>query len=738
MLTLKRQIRLSKLRLLISFVIALFMVVLLDSVVFASLPYTYSFDDRNGNGENKDIIVDFDYDLNDVVSSEAIYIVPAGELSLELETDTVDGNLEVEVKGLDPRVTDYQLVIEPSALEFDGDYNQVTTFKLPFKYFDIAPGFKTTFVNGKKDDINKIFKRNAPRDIYLNVPYLYFDQIRTVHRYNKWLDYSKANLTNIDIWTKEQVDRVDVSINDQTRRLSRHTDDLFTTGYAGLESTTSSSISKPYHTEEGKDDINLKAYDKHGRNLGKRFFRLSVRDKEDDFIIDDYIDRSNVDDVFGKQYTLLELMEDETLLETILERISVEDLDKIGVHYMSIEEIIDVGSDANLLASALANVSNEAIRIDETVELDSNLIVDKDVRIVGAPGSRISFSDQDEKVKFTGDSVTLSGITIDGELDIDMDDGNVYLDDITVNGSLDIDVGDDGDAHLYDVIVNGETYIFDAGTNSIILSNFKTDELIVDSKSDVRIVFEEKFSGNIVVKGDKEVKFKNNTNDTIQIDVESDKGKVEDRGEIEINANKEIHVERFLSIDSITDSSITYGSITDGSITYGSITLTSSSIDIDIDIDGDTIEELKDGKWVDSTLTQSAITVENGESYSFRVKTTTDSGITKYSNPVSLNPVDNLEIISDPITTEGSIKFGVPVDLGIEDNKEDVIFQQRNVSDGGIKSVTGGAVTFEDGKISVDFEEEREEDEKYQFRMIIIDVEHKRAGFSNKVEETVN
>ena len=711
MTTMKRQIRFSKLRFLIGFVIALFMVVFLDSVVFASLPYTYSFD------EDRNIIVDFDYDLEGV-TSEAISIqtVPPKEfVSLELKATSYenDDNLKVEIKGLDPGVTDYHLVIEPGALDFGGNYNQVTTFRLAFRYFDIAPGFKTTFVDGDSVSINTIFKRNAPRDIYLNVPYLYFDQIRTVHRYNSWIDDAESNLTNIDIWTKEQVDRVDVRIDQNIRRLSRHTNELFTTGFAGLESTTSSSISKPYSTDSDPDDINISAYDEYGRKLGERFFRLSVRDKEDDYIIDDYIDRGNEDDVFGKQYTLLELMEDETLLENILSKISVTDLDKIGVHYMSIDEIIDVGNDANLLARALAldDLKNKVIRIDGTVDLDADLIVDKDVRIVGAPGSRISFSGQGQ-----GEKVVLEGGT----------NINVTLSGITIDGDLDIDVGDSGNAHLNGVTVNGDTNVISGGDNSIILNNFKTDKLIINSNSEIRIVFEEKFGGNIVVKGDGEVKFENNTNDTIKVDFEFDHDTEEDTGAIEITHKEEIHVERVLSIASITG----------GSITYGSITLTHSSIDID----GNTIQQFTDGHWVDSGFTQSAIEVKNGERYSFRVKKY-NSGITKYSNPVILNPVDDLEIISDPINTDGAIEFTVPKELDIEDKKEYVIFQQIKVTNGAIDSVTGGAVNFEnlkeDGKISVEFEP-RAQGADYEFRMIITDVNNKRAGVSNKVEGKVD
>ena len=75
---------------------------------------------------------------------------------------------------------DYKLVINKETLRFD----QLVEYKIPFKIYDILPGFKSTFIDTASSTINySIFKINAPRDVMVHVPKIFIRGIETIHHY---------------------------------------------------------------------------------------------------------------------------------------------------------------------------------------------------------------------------------------------------------------------------------------------------------------------------------------------------------------------------------------------------------------------------------------------------------------------------------------------------------------------------------------------------------------------------
>ena len=76
---------------------------------------------------------------------------------------------------------DYKLVIKKETLRFD----QLVEYEIPFKIYDILPGFKSTFIDTASSTINNnIFKTNAPRDVMVHVPKIFITGIETIHHYN--------------------------------------------------------------------------------------------------------------------------------------------------------------------------------------------------------------------------------------------------------------------------------------------------------------------------------------------------------------------------------------------------------------------------------------------------------------------------------------------------------------------------------------------------------------------------
>ena len=461
--------------------------------------------DRDGNGAKNDLDL-----FTDGATDNPVYILQKGGTKriniIKGVTTTPGGNvLTVTFKNLDfidytdTKKFEYELVIDKETLQFD----QLVEYRIPFHIYDILPGFKSTFIDTKDTEtINKnIFKNNATYDVSVYVPKIYITGIETIHRYEEDLlpnplpkptpsdddiikgpgpigndDQATPALTNIDVFADEEATRLKVEFSNKvgkeqfSRDLLRRTEDVegFSLGLAGIGKDDFETI-EDKETKETADVFNLKAYNGNGRLLEQRNFKLKVTDKKNDFIINDYLPKPT--DEFGQRLSLYELMSDPKHLENILRHIPVSQLDSLGIIY-------DLGntatvSDLEQLQMALDNPNIETIKISEDIDLGVNpLVIGRDVTIEGS--SKVS-----PLTKITG-SVELAGTNI-----------TVHLNDVNITDKLTINVGAKGTVVLDNVEVNGgtaTTEIISGGTNSVHLNNFKTDNLLINNTSDLRVV----------------------------------------------------------------------------------------------------------------------------------------------------------------------------------------------------------------------------------------------------------
>jgi hypothetical protein len=441
--------------------------------VHAYIPYFYTFEYQSGDLGKRKIVVDFEFNVTGLDPShlaiEFASKVDFYSVEPKISAELMNQNLHIRVLELDRQNQNYNIVIKPGALAYEG-YQQLDTFVIPFSLFDIEPGFRSTFVSPilGSESVNALFKQNAPRDISIVVPKLRFKNIKTLHRYKGLAQGTESpNLTNIDISADEEVNRIDVSVvnknHDYKRVLYKHpTANFFTTGHAGLGA-------EGY--EEEQNEIVFRAYDAYGRNLENRQYKLQVKDPVSNFTKDDYINEKQ--DVFGKTYTLYQLMEDPKLLEDIISVMSVGELDKIGVHYKNVPNI-QTAHNANDLAKALADTNVSIIRIGN-LELSDSLVVARPVTLDGLGSGKISFKNDvpNPKVQLgVGDTTEIT------------------LKNISIHSDLEIDVGNSGKAHLQGVTVGGTTSIKSGGVSTIVLEDFKTSLLNLENEfGPVRVVF---------------------------------------------------------------------------------------------------------------------------------------------------------------------------------------------------------------------------------------------------------
>ena len=471
----------------------------------AAKPYQYTFEKDNTtfNGIssiNKLVIHFFDKDItatvaNNNIAGKPIFIVQKGEIDrINIMKDvTISGKtLTVSFKNLDfidytdPEKLEYELVIDKETLQFD----QLEEYRIPFNIYDILPGFKSTFVDTDASTINNnIFKINAPRDVYVHVPKVYIRGIETIHHYDGILpdlvsgeqgdiikdpinnsNAKKPALTNIDILADEEATRLKVEFggnSNHSRDLARHPDvEGFTMGQAGINEITDNQV-------ESTNEFSLRAYNDYGRFLEQRKFKLRVDDPKNDYKINDYLPEPTRE--FGQTYSLYELMDDPELLNTIIERIPVSQLDSLGITYKMGSDKVSVMNEEELLM-ALANPKVKTIKLPSSLTLASDLVVNRNVTIEGSSS-------------VTG-NIILQGLDI-----------TARLNSIMINGALTVDVGTNGTAILDNSSAN-HTTILSAGENSIHLNHYKsTNGITLMNTKPIRIVTSAPITKDVTMNG---------------------------------------------------------------------------------------------------------------------------------------------------------------------------------------------------------------------------------------------
>lgn len=427
----------------------------------------------NGISVNKDVNRDGNKDEKDLFDPDRlnnpVYVVEKnGTDPINIISRvTISGNtLIVRFKNLDyidysdPTRLEYQLVIDKETVQFD----QLSDDIIPFNIYDILPGFKSTFIDTDSSTINEnIFKTNAPRDVYIHVPKIFITGIATIHRYDGITsDWVAPALTNIDVTADPEATRLKATFkgrDEYSRDLTRRTDDVdgFTMGQAGINEITD-------HRSQTINEFGLRAYDDYGRFLEERYFKLRVTNPKDDYIINDYLPKPAKE--FGQIYTLYDLMSDQKLLETIISRIPVSELDSLGVTYGVSKDFVTVNS-LEEFKMALANPDIKTISLNDNIDLTSEsspFTIDRSVTIQGSQ-------------QLIGDVKLGNGQDID-----------VRLTDIAIDGNLTVDAGPNGTVILDNVYVNGTPTILSGGVHSIHLNSFVSAEgIVVNNTSQLRI-----------------------------------------------------------------------------------------------------------------------------------------------------------------------------------------------------------------------------------------------------------
>lgn len=433
-------------------------------------PYEYTFEKDAGvqfNGIDgvkriKMTFYDKNLSVSDIVMGQNVYVEQPDGKKVNILNPIIVGSdtVTISFKNLqyldysEGANLDYKVVIEKDAkLHFD----QLTKYELPFKLHEILPGFESVFIKTTQQVINEnVLKNNAPMDIAVHVPKLYLTGITTTHRYKGIADLPNPNLeshslTNMDVLTDPEARRLTVSVNDE-EQYARDLDYRpaiggFTLGQAGLEALVCEGQNVCTGTAK---DFHLTAFNEHGKVLTNRNFKVRVTNKTSGFTVSDYLTKP--DKIFGQQTTLRELMQDPKLLNTIVSRIPVTELDTLGLIY-SLGSKTEVANHEQL-KMALANTSIKTITLTDSIIGDVD--IDRSVTIDGSSNSIVG------NVKLgQGANIT------------------ARLKNTTVNKNLAIDVGKDGFAVLegtdvvdFTTATKGSLHLFNfASSNGIELNN---------------------------------------------------------------------------------------------------------------------------------------------------------------------------------------------------------------------------------------------------------------------------
>lgn len=478
----------------LQFIALLFLAAIVSFSTSASatekLPYEYTFTEDaastfNGIKAMNKMVITFEKNIS-ISDKNKIYLIQEGKtekLPLIKDVDVTNNNnkLTITFKNLqflnytNLAEMNYKLVVEAGTLYSD----QTINYEYPFKIYEILPGFQSTFVNNTSTTINNnIFKNNAPRDVMIHIPKMYITEIETIHRYRGVEDTSNHALTNIDVLADEETARLKVSVNNigEYGRDLLYRDDVegFTMGQAGLtalvcpDQDTANCIGTA-------DDFQLTAFDKNGKLVSNRNFKLKVINEKSDFTVNDYINK--VDKAFGTTVSLYDLMSDTKLLEAIVTQIPVTELDKLGVTYA----LSNTASVSNIEELEMALRNNKITTIKLLNDIPEDITVNRDVTIEGNNQTELG-------------NVTLGN----GVQDI-----TVRLKDVSPT-NLTVDVGANGTAILTDVDVTNNTSFISGGLASVYLINFTSDVINVKNTTPIRIVTSQQID-NITVSSNIEV-----------------------------------------------------------------------------------------------------------------------------------------------------------------------------------------------------------------------------------------
>ncbi|ARF18101.1 pectate lyase-like adhesive domain-containing protein [Sporosarcina ureae] len=457
-------------------------------------PYEYEFVvDENAIYNEffgaKEMVITFDKNINPTIAFNDVYVEQIVEgknikVPIVLQSSVNGNKLTITFKNLEfvdyIDKEDFQLVIKQGTLYFD----QLTDYKLPFKFYDLTPGFESVFVNVDNADKinNKIFKHNEPRNIKIQVPPLYITDIETIHRYNGVTDVKAPNLSNIDVIADPRATRLKVELgvdNQFERDLDRSTAGVngFSMGQAGISDLLckdTSILEENCEEYNPGDDFQLTAYSESGRKLETRNFKMQINDRQKDFKISDYVKADAKQ--FGKPISLYDLMATPTTLEKIMEGTQLSALNKLGLTY-SVGNSIEVNN-LEQLQMALANDKFKTIIINHDISvmslLEDTLVIDRNVTIKGGKNTPKS--------------------TITGHVQLGKEKNRIIrLENLDINGVLTVNVGEEGIAILDEVSVTGtpgpSTQIISGGKDSVHLNNFiSTGGIVVQNKQKLRIV----------------------------------------------------------------------------------------------------------------------------------------------------------------------------------------------------------------------------------------------------------
>lgn len=455
------------------FLLAVILCLSNDSVLHAAehppLEYTFEkdpgvqFNGIDGMKRMKITIPNKKLLISDIVMGENVYVQHGDEKiniikPIQIEEDTVIISFKnIEYLNLmDPNL-DYEVVIERGAnLHFD----QTETYRFPFKLYEVLPGFESVFIKSPAEVVNRnILKNNSYRDVYVHVPKMYLTGIETIHRYKGLVDpdIESHSMTNMDVFADPDTSRLKVSVNDEeqyARDLAYNTAVKgFSIGQAGLEALVCETEND---CQGSAKNFNLRAFDRYGKLLSTRNFKVRVLNPVDGFKVNDYI--AKPDKIFGQRTTVYDLMSDPKMLQAIASQMPVTELDTLGIVY-SLGSVAEVENNEQL-EMALRNPAIKTIQL--TASLTENIYIDRNITIDGN-GHHI-----------------LGNVAIDGE------SLTVRLKNTTVERDVNATVDETSFTILENVYVTGETNIVDG---SLHLFNFESSNAIVlNGSNPMRVV----------------------------------------------------------------------------------------------------------------------------------------------------------------------------------------------------------------------------------------------------------
>lgn len=415
-------------------------------------PLEYKFEKEPGakfneiDGMKRMIITFHDKKLliSDIVMGDNIYVEHEGEkVNIIKPIQVEDNTVKISFKNIqyldltNPNV-DYEVVIEQGAnLHFD----QTEDYRLPFKLYEALPGFESVFIQSPAEKVNQnILKNNSFRDVTVHIPKMYLTGIETIHRYKGLIEpgTESHSMTNMDVLAEPEATRLKVSVNDEdqyARDLTyRPSIKGFTLGQAGLEALVCETEN---NCQGSAKNFHLTAFDRYGKLLSTRNFKVRVLNPIDGFTVNDYIAKPA--NIFGQETTVYDLMNNPNMLQTIASQMPVTDLDTLGITY-SLGSVAEVGN-LEQLQMALKNPMIRTVRLTSTisgdVKLDRSLTIDgNDHHLLG-------------DVAIDGDSVTvrLKDTTVEGDITATVDATSfTILEDVYVSGATTIG---DGSLHLF-------------------------------------------------------------------------------------------------------------------------------------------------------------------------------------------------------------------------------------------------------------------------------------------------